>query len=142
MGFVGIPLYHMRGIINRRGAIQERVIQVIHNQRTAKPDLHPFDVYTDILAVLHKDWMVDNRNLFNDERRRAWNRVNGMDEGTWCPVCDYHMGGPLGGIGSIKWGRQKYLDHARTCPLWELMDVELDFAPEVEFNERFRFRNP
>lgn len=138
MGFVGIPLYHMRGIINRRGAIHERVIQVIHNQRTAKPDFHPFDVYTDVLAVLHQDWRVENRNLFNDERRRAWNRVNGMGMGTWCSVCDHDMG-PLGGIRS---GRQQYLDHARTCPLWELMDVEVDFAPGVEFTERFRFRNP
>ena len=137
MGFVGIPLYYMRGIINRRGAISERVIQVIHNQRTAKPDFHPLDVYKDVLAVLHEDWMVENRDLFNDERRRAWNRVNGMDQGTWCPVCDHNMG-----HRSLVSMRQQYLDHARTCPLWELMDVELDFAPGVPFNQRFRFRNP
>ena len=42
----------------------------------------------------------------------------------------------------IKDGRVAYLEHARTCPIWEVMDVELDFAPGVEFNERFRFRNP
>lgn len=131
MGFVGIPLYYMRGVINRRGWVSDRLIRLIHNERTAYPGVFAFDIYVNVIAALHSDWLDEN-----PEEENRWNTK--LDLGTWCPVCDHHIG-PFRGI---KDGRAAYLEHARTCPIWEVMDVELDFAPGVEFNERFRFRNP
>lgn len=131
MGFVGIPLYYMRGVINRRGWVSDRLIRLIHNERTAYPGAFAFDIYVNVIAALHSDWLDEN-----PEEENRWNTK--LDLGTWCPVCDQQIG-PFRGI---KDGRAAYLGHARTCPIWEVMDVELDFAPGVEFNERFRFRNP
>lgn len=131
MGFVGIPLYYMRGIINRRGWVSDRLMRLIHNERTAYPGAFAFDIYINVIAALHSDWLEENPGAEN-----RWNAD--LDLGTWCPVCDHHIG-PFRGI---KDGRAAYLEHARTCPIWEVMDVELDFSPGVEFNQRFRFRNP
>lgn len=121
----------MRAIINRRGWVSGRLIRLIHNERTANPGENAFDIYVNVLAQLHSDWEEENPGA--EDHGNA-----NLDLGTWCPVCDHH----IGPFSSITEGRAAYLDHARTCPIWEVMDVELDFAPGVDFNERFRFRNP
>ena len=145
MGFVGIPIYYMRGIINRRGWVSDRLIRLIHNERTANPGENPFDIYVNVLVELHGDWLEENPEPFVDfdddlsiAAWDSWHVIKECSAGQWCPVCDHHIG-PFRGI---KDGRAAYLEHARTCPIWEVMDVELDFAPGVDFNERFRFRNP
>ena len=57
MGFVGIPLYYMRGVINRRGWVSDRLIRLVHNERTAYPGAFAFDIYVNVIAALHSDWL-------------------------------------------------------------------------------------
>ncbi len=136
MGFVGIPLHFMRSVINRKGT-PALLYQYIHNERTANPT-SPFDVYINVLAELHEDWLNDNPEPpIGEPKWDIWHTIHDITYGQWCSVCNHELAFP-----SIPVGRQSILDHSRTCPIWEVMDVEIDYDPETEFKDRFRFRNP
>ena len=136
MGFVGVPLFHMRGIINRRGT-PSLLYQYIHNERTTHPE-SPFDVYINVLAELHEDWLKDNPEpLIGEPKWDIWHSIHDTTYGSWCPICNHEFA-----FGSVKMGRKSVLDHSHTCPLWEMMDVEIDYNPATEFKDVFQFRNP
>jgi len=135
MGFVGVPLFYMRGIINRRG-MPSLLYQYIHNERTAYPE-SPFDVYINVLAELHEDWLTNTPEpAIGDPKWDIWHSIHDITYGSWCPICNHEFA-----FESVEIGRKSVLEHSHTCPIWEIMDVEIDYDPATEFKDVFQFRN-